>query len=467
MDHFSWVPPSCRKRGRDKESRRAGSTNGCASVCEKLKHDHLDALLQAVGMFMDRTAAVPGALCAWFVCLCAFILMQGLFKVDVNAAYRRLPIMPEHRWAAGVVYRFKQQVMASVHYAMPFGAIASVHEWEKLGGLLLEVVLLLLRVVCFRYVDDFFGAEPMETLEHTLGCVVRVVRALLGVTSISDDKVDCGPGLRVLGVDIEITIDWYCCRPAKETLLKCLLVINMALELGVLTTGDAMKLAGRLAWANQHLFRKIGKSMLGPIFRQKLTRDGSVTADLRVALIWWRWVLGHEIAEKRSWVEPVSLPLILLVDARSTPARCAAVLVKGAEILYTDGAPSEGIMKQFTKRGDGQIMTLEILAIAVGLSTFAEEIKGGRLFIYSDNVGAEGAAREGKAKRWDHAKLVHGIWVQLLTYKTQPWFLRVPTAENISDCPSREVYRLMKRLRGIWREPKLADMYVDRGSRSS
>ena len=76
--------------------------------------------------------------------------MQGLFKVDVNAAYRRLPIMPEHRWAAGVVYRFQQQVMASVHYAMPFGAIASVHEWEKLGGLLLEVVLLLLRVVCFR-----------------------------------------------------------------------------------------------------------------------------------------------------------------------------------------------------------------------------------------------------------------------------------------------------------------------------
>ena len=118
-------------------------------------------------------------------------------------------------------------------------------------------------------------------------------------------------------------------------------------------------------------------------------------------------------------------------------------------------------MKQFTQRGDGQIMTLEILAIAVGLSTFAVEIKGERLFVFSDNVGAEGAVREGKAKSWDHAKLVHSIWGQLLTYKTQPWFLRVPTAENISDCPSREVYHLMEKLRGIWRAPKLADMYVD------
>ena len=388
--------------------------------------------------------------------------MSGLFKVDVNAAYRRLPVAPEHRWAAGVVYRFRNQVMASIHYAMPFGAIASVHQWEKLGSVLLDIILVILRVVCFRYVDDFFGAEPMETLEHTLQCVVRVLRALLGDSAISNDKVDCGPGLRVLGVDVELSTEWYCCRPAKETLAKCLVVIELALLHGVLTSGDAQKLAGRLSWTNQYLFRKIGKSMLGPIFRQKLTRDGSVRADLRVALTWWCWVLKQDVAEKRVWHEPISSPVLLLVDARSTPARCAAVLVKGSKILYTDGAPSVSVMQQFMQRRDGQIMTLEILAIAIGLSTFAAEITGERLFIFSDNVGAEGACREGKAKQWDHAKLVHGIWTQLLSYRVQPWFLRVPTAENISDCPSREKYNLMKRLGGIWRKPSLADLYINR-----
>ena len=53
---------------------------------------------------------------------------------------------------------------------MPFGAIASVHEWEKPGSVLLDIILVILRVVCFRYVDDFFGTEPTETLEHTLHC---------------------------------------------------------------------------------------------------------------------------------------------------------------------------------------------------------------------------------------------------------------------------------------------------------
>ena len=108
VDHFSWVPTSNRKRGRDKETRRIGSTNGCASVCEKLKHDHLDDLLSAVCVFLSVTAAIPG----WFLCfrlgfVVACVFVSGLFKVDVNAAYSRVPIAPDHRWAAGVVYRFK------------------------------------------------------------------------------------------------------------------------------------------------------------------------------------------------------------------------------------------------------------------------------------------------------------------------------------------------------------------------
>ena len=34
-------------------------------------------------------------------------------------------------------------------------------------------------------------------------------------------------------------------------------------------------------------------------------------------------------------------------------------------------------------------MTLEILAISVGLSTFAEELAGRKVIVFSDNTGAE------------------------------------------------------------------------------
>ena len=66
--------------------------------------------------------------------------------------------------------------------------------------------------------------------------------------------------------------------------------------------------------------------------------------------------------------------------------RCAAVLFADGRVLYTDGKPAEHIMKQFAARADNQITTLEVLAIAVGLSTFSKELQGRRVVIFSDNI---------------------------------------------------------------------------------
>ena len=97
----------------------------------------------------------------------------------------------------------------------------------------------------------------------------------------------------------------------------------------------------------------------------------------------------HEVVEERRWRVPESPLVHLFVDARGVPARCAAVLFIDGDCLYTDGMPSASIMQTFTQRADNQIMTLEILAISVGLSTFAEELKGRKVIVYSDNTGAE------------------------------------------------------------------------------
>ena len=97
----------------------------------------------------------------------------------------------------------------------------------------------------------------------------------------------------------------------------------------------------------------------------------------------------YEVVEERRWRVPESPLVHLFVDARGVPARCAAVLFIDGDCLYTDGMPSASIMQTFTQRADNQIMTLEILAISVGLSTFAEELKGRKVIVYSDNTGAE------------------------------------------------------------------------------
>ena len=61
-------------------------------------------------------------------------------------------------------------------------------------------------------------------------------------------------------------------------------------------------------------------------------------------------------------------------------------------------------MQFFHKRSDGQITSLEILAIALGVSTFANSIAGRRLIVFSDNKGAEIATQKGVKSRGVYIK---------------------------------------------------------------
>jgi len=91
----------------------------------------------------------------------------------------------------------------------------------------------------------------------------------------------------------------------------------------------------------------------------------------------------------------------------------AAVLIIDDQKLYTDGAPTPELLARFKKRGDNQITSTEMLSISLGLATFAPELSGRKVVVYSDNRGAEAATAKGSAKEWDHCKVVHEIWTQV------------------------------------------------------
>ena len=82
----------------------------------------------------------------------------------------------------------------------------------------------------------------------------------------------------------------------------------------------------------------------------------------------------------------------------------------GEQILYTDGLPAPEILEKFSKRKDNQITTLEVLAIAIGLSTFGALLENKRVIIFSDNKGAEGSVRNGAFTARDQSMLIHEIW---------------------------------------------------------
>ena len=166
-----------------------------------------------------------------------------------------------------------------------------------------------------------------------------------------------------------------------------------------------------------------------------------MTDRLRSALEWWRNVLGLDIVEEHSWTPPSSDVVHLFVDARGQPPHCAAVLFANGQIQYTAGAPPKSLLDKLVRRCDEQIMALEILAITIGLATFAGDLCGRKVVVWSDNKGAEvclapplaaltlarggqraqgskmqcvqGAARKGAARAADHNMLIHEIWTQV------------------------------------------------------
>ena len=88
------------------------------------------------------------------------------------------------------------QVWASKHLATPFGAVSSVHSWERVGMMLATLARRLLHLPVLRYVDDFFTAEREESAAHAMMCFARFVRMLLGETTIEAKKLDYGPKWR-------------------------------------------------------------------------------------------------------------------------------------------------------------------------------------------------------------------------------------------------------------------------------
>ena len=157
--------------------------------------------------------------------------------------------------------------------------------------------------------------------------------------------------------------------------------------------GDAraQRVVGKLSWGCSHLFKRVGRAMLRPIFDQKSRRDGLIGAELRRALLWWLQILRMGLVELRAWDEEVDRPPVhMFADAQGNPPYLAAVLFLPDQCFFTHMSPPTAVMDKFATRGDRQIMGLELLAISLGLSTFEARPP----LTWVGCMGAEGVIRQ-------------------------------------------------------------------------
>ena len=445
------------------------SRSGCNAVtfpAEKLVYESLDSFTAALRRAHGRLGC-----------------KMGLWKADIDSAYRRIPVHPAHGQHGWIVFLLHGQAWASQHKGLPFGSVASVHHWNRVGALLCALARRLLHIPVSRYVDDFFAMDREGEAGHAMQIFARLVRCLLGHGALAERKLEVGMPLVILGIRVVLADGGVSMSPDKAKVRKWCDIIRSFLTSGHVCAGEASKLAGRLNWASQACFKRLGRAMLYPIYRQQRSSKRDMAADLRLALCWWLEALQLNLCQVRAWVPAVTRMAHLLCDARSTPPRIAAVLILDGQTFYSDMEPEPEVMHLFQRRGDGQIMSLELLSIAFGMDTFAEQLQGRNLHVHSDNTGAQHTTERGVAKSFDHTCLIHGIWYLLPSYwlclvcglALVRFFVvvrmralelglglfvsRVPTKDNLSDCPSREEYNLLARLHARWVFPQLSSHF--------
>ena len=116
--------------------------------------------------------------------------------------------------------------------------------------------------------------------------------------------------------------------------------------------------------------------------------------------------------------------------------------------------------------------------MAVGLSTWADRLRGRDVVIYSDNAVAEFCLKKGSAKALDHCASIHAFWVSVLDLDLRVWIERAPTSsaacarprsrpvtssaadDNLADLPSREEYHLLRALGARACQPRLAREFL-------
>ena len=213
-------------------------------------------------------------------------------------------------------------------------------------------------------------------MEHGLGTFVRLIRALLGSDAIASEKTEFGMELVILGimacsfcVSHETNVVGVGCKVrssksgvkfnvCEKKAKKWRNDISMFIESSHLDSGSAQKLAGRLNFATQHLFHRLGRAMIRPIYAQKASGSGRISQKLLEALWWWHDILCQGVTEERQWMRSDKKICRLFVDAASTPACCAAVLCMDGAFHYTCAAPDQSMIDQLMQRRDKQITSL-------------------------------------------------------------------------------------------------------------
>ena len=158
---------------------------------------------------------------------------------------------------------------------------------------------------------------------------------MLGDDAVSPDKCGFGNPLSILGMSVEFQNTVIKIWPVPEKVTKWRTQINRAQSDRRLSAYEAAKLGGRLSFAAQNVFSRLGRAMVRPLFQQQYDAlpGGALRPTLSSALSWWDAVLAGGVGHERCVVRGNKVA-DLFCDASGMLGRTAAVVFVDGRCTY-------------------------------------------------------------------------------------------------------------------------------------
>ena len=370
---------------------------------------------------------------------------------DLKSAYRQLGIHPDSL-SCSYITCFDPEARCPVVFqmlAVPFGGSRSVYSFLRIVRVLWWLACKCLFVMWTNFYDDFVTFSLEEDV-NVVGSTVELLFDLLGwrFAQEGDKALPFGSVFGALGIQIDLSgfargfIEFSNTDKRKEDLR---ILIASILNSGSLTQAEALKLRGRLQFADGQLFGRLGKLCLKEITSHAFSSGGSKIGMRLQQLL--RIFQCHLLDGPPRKVCGVSASCFyVFTDACFEPDRKNWQCGLGGIIYNSDGTAVQAFSfslsaSQIDMLGGAVKQTIifeaELLALIVSFVLWKNLVSNAPVVFYVDNNSARDVAISANSR----SKLIAGLVEQLLKVEDISssfcWFARVPSPSNPADDPSR------------------------------
>eukprot|EP00435_Cladocopium_sp_Y103_P039301 s772_g10.t1 len=391
---------------------------------------------------------------------------------------RRIPVREERAkgWRTRVVDHETESgvnsattpgiLLTAQHKGMPFGTVSAVYAWHRVSYFLSAILLHVFRCPVARYVDDFFAAYRKGLTYHA-GRVLSIISRLLGFPT--DDAKDADDAIQMvcLGAEVEA---WFSTRQlrtqvdqSKAATRKYISSLRSFLALGVLTPGEASKLAGRLSFSVTVSGNRVGRACIKPFHAQAHSPlpGFAISPLLRSCAHWFVQYLTFCPTSVRSLAKHDRTKVISWSDAAGQSRWVATVVFHNGNFWWTRIRTPHEVWRALLPRQDSQIQFQELLGVLLTWGTFRSLLKGSLWVAFVDNDSILHTITKGSGGGAEVHLCVGHLWLELAAGQVDLHLARVESAANISDGPTREDLSLLAMLKATWVEPVLPKWVSD------